>query len=172
MTFSKSRQQDLRNFPIEKARCQVVAPSHLLGTASLIIFGWTIKFQTYIAGPEIMLFFIGFGISTAFNTTNTLLIDLNQGSPATATAALNFVRCLISAGGVAIIVPMIEAMNAGWAFTFIGLVYLLWMPMIWVIVKWGPAWRKHAAEKKERKEAARHAVNEAVKKDGEDSMSC
>jgi hypothetical protein len=45
------------------------------------------------------LFVIGFGISTAFNGTNTLLIDLHRDQPAATTAAVNFVRCLMSAGG-------------------------------------------------------------------------
>jgi Na+/melibiose symporter-like transporter len=147
MIISKGKQQDLRNYPIERARLQIVAPNHALGTVSLIAFGWTIKYKTHISGPEIMLFFIGFGISTAFNTTNTLLIDLHRDKAATATAAVNFVRCMISAGGVAAIVPMIKAMNAGWAFTFVGLVYVLLAPSIWFIMKNGQRWRNEAAEK-------------------------
>lgn len=147
----KGKQPDLRKYPIETARLQVVAPNHFLGTISLIAFGWTIKYKTHISGPEIMLFFIGYGISTAFNTTNTLLLDLHRGKAATATAAVNFVRCIISAGGVAAIVPMIKAMNAGWCFTAIGLVYLLMMPMIWVIMKHGQKWRNEAAAKEEKK---------------------
>ena len=68
--------------------------------------------------------FVGLGVSASFNTSNTLLIDLHRGKPATATAAVNFVRCLISAGGVAAIVPMVQAMNPGWCFTFWGLLFI------------------------------------------------
>jgi hypothetical protein len=163
----KGKQTDLRNYPIEIARLQIVAPNHFLGTISLIAFGWTIKYKTHIAGPEIMLFFIGYGISTAFNTTNTLLIDLHRDKAATATAAVNFVRCMISAGGVAAIVPMVKAMNAGWCFTAIGLVYFLMMPMIWVIMRRGQQWRNEAAEKIEaKKEKLRAASAEASAEDG------
>ncbi|KAF2423115.1 MFS general substrate transporter [Tothia fuscella] len=161
MIIQKGKQSDLRNFPIEKARMEIVAPVHLLGTISLIIFGWTIKFRTHIAGPEIMLFFTGFGICSAFNATNTLLIDLHRDKAATATAAVNFVRCLISAGGVAAIVPMVKAMNAGWCFTFVGFVYLLMMPMIWIVMKYGQQWRNEAAEKKEAMEAKDKEKEEA-----------
>jgi len=102
---------------------EIVVLGHIIGTLGLIAFGRTMKFQTYIAGPEPALVFIGFGISTAFNMINTLLIDLHRDQPATAAAAVNFVRCLMSAGGSAAIIPMCRAMNPGWAFTFIALVF-------------------------------------------------
>jgi hypothetical protein len=148
MPIIKGKQQDLQKFPIEKARLEVVVPNHVFGTMSLIIFGWTIKYQTHISGPGIMLFCLGFGISSAFNITNALLIDLHRDKPAMATAAVNLVRCLISAGGVAAIVPMIQRMNPGWAFTFLGLVYLLMIPMIFWMMKQGQKWRDEVAQKK------------------------
>lgn len=148
MPISKNKQQDLSNFPIEQVRLQVVAPGHLIGTAALIAFGWTVKFQTHIAWPEVALFFIGFGISTAFNITNTLLIDLHRDKPATATAAVNFVRCLMSAGGSAAIIPMCRTMNPGWAFTFIGLVYIVLIAVVYWIMRRGMNWRQEAEEKR------------------------
>jgi multidrug resistance protein len=99
MTITKGKQQDLSNFPIERVRLQILVPGHILGVLGLIAFGWTVKFRTHLAGPEIALFITAYGISTAFNTTNGLLIDLHREQPAAATAAINFVRCLMSAGG-------------------------------------------------------------------------
>ncbi|KAF2670779.1 MFS general substrate transporter [Microthyrium microscopicum] len=148
MSILAGKQQDLSNFPIERARLEVVTPNHVLGCFSVIIFGWTIKYRTSIAGPEVMLFFIGFGISSAFNITNALLIDLHRDKPATATAAVNFVRCLLSAGGVAAIVPLIEKIGAGWAFTFLALLYMSMIPMIFWMMKCGQRWRQEGAEKK------------------------
>jgi multidrug resistance protein len=142
IVINKGKQQDLRKIPIEKVRLEIVVPGHIIGTLGLIAFGWTIKFQTHIAGPEAALFFIGFGISTAFNITNTLLIDLHRDQPATATAAVNFVRCLMSAGGTAAIIPMCRAMNPGWAFTFIALVYVVLIAVVFWIMKDGMKWRE------------------------------
>lgn len=151
LTITKGKQQDLRNFPIERVRLQVAAPGHMIGTAAIIAFGWMVKFRTHIAGPEIALFFIGFGTSTAFNQTNTLLIDLHRHQAATATAAVNFVRCLMSAGGCAAIIPMCRAMNPGWAFTFLGLVYTVLIAVVFWIMKHGMRWRTEAEDKKQRK---------------------
>ncbi|KAK5120471.1 hypothetical protein LTR85_006126 [Meristemomyces frigidus] len=148
MAIIKGKQQDLSAFPIERVRFEVVLPGHIIGTLAFIAFGWTLKFRTSLAGPEIALYFIGFGVSTAFNITNTLLIDLHRDSPATATAAVNLVRCLMSAVGAAVIIPMCHAMNTGWAFTFIALLYVVLIPVIFLIMNRGQAWRSEAARQK------------------------
>lgn len=142
-------------------RFQVVIPGHIIGTLAVIAYGWTIKFKTHIAGPEIALFFIGWGVSTSFNLTNTLLIDLHRDKPATATAAVNFVRCLLSAGGAAAIIPMCNTMNPGWAFTLLALIYAFYIIVVFWIMKNGMRWRTEAAEKQKRKEAERTAAEAA-----------
>lgn len=62
---------------------------------------------------------------------------------------------MISAGGVAAMVPMIEAMNPGWAFTFIGLVYAVWTSMLFYIMRKGQQWRDEKAAKEEEKRLAK-----------------
>ena len=161
MVITKGKQQDLRDFPIEKVRLEVVVPGHIIGTLALVAFGWTLKFRTTLAGPEIALFFIGFGVSTAFNITNTLILDLHRDQPATATAAVNFVRCLMSAAGAAVILPMCHAMNPGWAFTFIALVYVALLPVVFLIMAKGQKWRTVTTDKKERAKAAKEAAANA-----------
>ncbi|KAH7372300.1 major facilitator superfamily domain-containing protein [Pyrenochaeta sp. MPI-SDFR-AT-0127] len=148
MTITKGKQQDLSNFPIERVRLQIVIPGHIIGIFGLLMFGWTIKFQTHIVGPEFALFVIGFGVSTAFNITNGLLLDLHRDQPAAATAAVNFVRCLMSAGGSAAIIPMCHAMNPGWAFTFLALVYVVLIGVVFWVMRDGMRWRQELAEKK------------------------
>lgn len=150
--ITKGKQQDLANFPIECVRFQVILPGHVIGTLAFVAFGWTLDFQTSLAGPEVALFFIGFGVSTAFNITNTLLIDLHRDKPATATAAVNFVRCLMSAGGAAAILPMCHAMGPGWAFTLIALVYVGLVAAIFVLMAKGQGWRVEATEKRRAQE--------------------
>jgi multidrug resistance protein len=153
MQITKGKQQDLSDFPVERVKLEIVLPGHITGILGLILFGWTVKFQTHLVGPEIALFVIGFGVSTAFNITNGLLIDLHRDKPAAATAAINFVRCLMSAGGSAAIIPMCRAMNPGWAFTFIGLVYMVLISAVLWIMRNGLRWRQEAAEAAMRKSA-------------------
>lgn len=148
MTITKGKQQDLSDFPIERVRLQILIPGHIIGILGLILFGWTLQFRTHIVGPEVALFVMGFGITTAFNITNGLLIELHRDKPAAATAAVNFARCLMSAGGTAAILPMCHAMNPGWAFTFIALVYVALLGLVFWIMRDGMKWRQELAEKK------------------------
>lgn len=148
MTITPGKQQDLSNFPIERVRIQVLIPAHICAIFGVVIFGWTLHFRTSIAGPEVALFIMGFFITTGFNVTNGLLLDLHRDQPAAATAATNFARCLMSAGGAAAILPMCHAMNPGWAFTFIAFIYVALLPVALCIMKYGMKWRQELAAKK------------------------
>lgn len=149
ITPGKGGRKDLHNFPIERVRLQVVLPGHLLGILGLIAFGWTVKFRVHLAAPEVALFVLGFGTSTAFNISNALLIDLHENQPATAAAAVNLVRCLMSAGGSAAIIPMCNAMNPGWAFSCIAFLFILLTGIPFWIMHAGEEWRRQEEHKKQ-----------------------
>ena len=145
------RGDDLRHFPVEKTRLQVVWPTALVGEASVIAWGWVLAARTNLAAPLIVLFFGGATISGTMAMQQALLIDLYPQSPATVTAALNVCRCLLSAGGTSVIQYMIDAMGLGWCYTFVGLVLIAFTPLTAVVVKWGPKWREERFLRGERR---------------------
>lgn len=159
ITIDQKRGDDMKNFPIEEARIQVIWPMLYLGQAALLCYGWVLEKNARLAAPLILLFIIGLCLTGAFNVMSVLLIDLYPLSPATATAANNLVRCLMGAAGTAVIIQMIHGMGRGWSFTFITAVIFFTSPMLWVLTKKGPKWRearrvrveKHIAEKEERR---------------------
>jgi len=136
------RGDDLRHFPVEKARLQVIWLPALIGGACMIAWGWVLAAKTSLAAPLVILFIGGGTISGAMAMQQALLIDLYPQSPATVTAALNVCRCLLSAGGTSVIQYMIDAMGLGWCYTFVGLVLIAFTPLSVVVVKWGPQWRE------------------------------
>jgi hypothetical protein len=72
----------------------------------------------------------------------TLLVDLHPISPASAQAALNIVRCSLSAGGLAVLQVIIDSVGVGWCFTiFAGLCFGMLLP-VWVVHRYGSVWRK------------------------------
>jgi MFS family permease len=148
----KRKQQDLSHFPIEKARLQVAAPMLLLATISTVIYGWVLHFRVSVAGPVIMLFVQGFALVASTQCISILIVDINPGLAGTATAAFNLIRCLLGAASTALIIPMTNKMGLGWSYTLIGGVYVLLSPMLWVVVTWGPGWRRERAEKEREKE--------------------
>nr|ULT85507.1 MFS transporter [Wicklowia aquatica] len=136
------RGDDLRHFPVEKVRLQVLWIPALVGGACMIAWGWVLAAQTSLAAPLVILFIGGGTISGTMAMQQALLIDLYPQSPATVTAALNVCRCLLSAGGTSVIQYMIDAMGLGWCYTFVGLVLIACTPLSAVVVKWGPGWRE------------------------------
>ncbi|EAQ93026.1 hypothetical protein CHGG_01261 [Chaetomium globosum CBS 148.51] len=138
---AKQMNRDLGGFPIESVRCEVALPMLVLASVSFIVYGWLLAYRASVAGPLVLLLFACFGVNGFFTVLSVLMVDVYPQAPATATAANNLVRCWLGAGASAVIIPMIDAMTSGWAYTFIALVYLLLAPLLWVIMRWGPAWR-------------------------------
>ncbi|MCJ1253733.1 hypothetical protein MMC24_001545 [Lignoscripta atroalba] len=157
IVIDRKRGDDMKDFPIEKARIQVVWIPLFVGIAATVCYGWVLEQDCQLAAPLVLTFIIGLCFTGAFNVLSTMLIDLYPQSSATATAANNLCRCLMGAAGTAIIVQMIDAMGRGWCFTFIALIVLFFTPMLWAEQKWGPKWRearrvriqKHEADKVE-----------------------
>lgn len=153
------RGDSLRNFPIEKARLQVVWIPSLVGALTVLVWGWVLAARTSLAAPLVLLFVGGAAIPATMAMQQALLIDLYPQSPATVTAALNVCRCLLSAAGTALVQDMIDSMGLGWCYTFVGAVLLLSTPLGAVVMRWGPRWReerfvrmeKQAKEKQEKK---------------------
>jgi hypothetical protein len=138
----KNRQQRLADFPIEVARLQITLPLVYMGSVCITIYGWVMDKRTNLAGPVVTLFFTGHAVTGAFSSLNTLIVDCNIESPATAVAANNLFRCLFGAGAVAAAVPLIERIGMGWTCTFVAGLWLVFSPLLWAVYKWGYGWRE------------------------------
>lgn len=142
LKIDRSKAASLKDFPLEKARIHVAWPLVLVGAVACLAYGWVMQAETTLAAPLVLQFVMGISLSGAFNVMSVMLVDNYPMSPATATAGNNLVRCLMGAGGTAVIVYMIEAMGRGWCFTFIALVVLGASPILAVLLRWGPRWRE------------------------------
>jgi MFS family permease len=147
----KKKQQDMSKFPIERARLNIAMPTLVSCSVFTIAYGWVLQARTNIAGPCVMLFFLGYTLIASTQSISVLIVDINPKIAGTATAAFNLVRCLLGAGSTALILPMESAMGTGWAFTFIGLLYVVLSPMLLVVMRWGPGWREKRWLKDEKK---------------------
>lgn len=141
-TLDRRRSNDLKDFPIEKARLQVVWPLLFCGIGALLCYGWVLQFEVHLAAPLILHFVIGLCLAGAYNILCVLLVDLYPQNPATATAVNNLVRCLFAAAGTGLIIRMIDGMGRGWCFTFIAMVLVVTSPVLWVEQRWGAGWRE------------------------------
>ena len=143
----RSRQMDLSDFPIEKARLEVGIVLMVFAGVCLIAWGWAMQAHSHLAVPIIVSGCLGIGMIGFNNATNVLLVDIHPGKPGTATAANNFTRCLLGAGVSAAILPMIDGIGIGWTFTIMGGLNIITVPVIWLIMVKGMKWRAELREK-------------------------
>lgn len=132
-TIKRGRQQELRDFPIERARLEVGLPCCYVAALLIIVYGWVLEINGPLAPILVLLFFISFFMTASFNVTSTMLVDFYPLSPATATAANNLTRCLLGAGATAAIVPLINVIGKGWSYTLLGLLLIGTSPMLWYV---------------------------------------
>ncbi|KAK1570069.1 major facilitator superfamily domain-containing protein [Colletotrichum navitas] len=137
---------DLIDFPIERARIEVAAPTIGLGTACTVSFGWMLHAGAHVSGPLIMLLALGFCAGATLSCIQTLMLDINPGRAGTVVASNSLLRCVLGAGATAGVVPLINGVGIGWAMTVFGGLNALFMPLLWYIMRKGPDWRKRSKE--------------------------
>ena len=132
---------DLSNFPIERARLLSVFPLLAISTAATVGFGWALDQHTSIAVPLILTFFSGASQVAIFTVCGTLLTDLNPRQSATVQAGYNLIRCALSAGGIAGLQALIDAIGVGWCFTVYSVIGALCIPIFVLLRSHGMQWR-------------------------------
>ena len=151
LPYDRRKDMDLRNFPIEQCRILPVIPSLTIGMMTCVTYGFALQYKSPIAPILVQQFIMGISMVGSFNSFSTLIIDLFPNRPATVTAASNVTRCLLGAGSSALINPLIEAVTVSWAFVLVAGIVLVFMPILAILIHWGPRWREERREKEERK---------------------
>lgn len=149
LPVEKKKQGNLIGYPIERARLEIAIPFICTAGLSGIAYGWLLQYKAPLAAPIAVLFILGYTALAGFSCMNVLIEDIWRTRAATASAAGNLSRCLLGAGASAVVNPMIEAMGQGWCFTLIGLVLLASVPILLVVIKFGPEWRRIRYEKQQ-----------------------
>ena len=61
------RGDDMRSFPLEKARIQVFIIPLYFGIAAILCWGWVLEQNAPLAAPLVLSFIIGFCLTGSFN---------------------------------------------------------------------------------------------------------
>lgn len=158
ISLDLSKQQHLDVFPIERIRLEICIPMVYISCGTVLAYAWTMASDSSLAGIEVALFFQGLFFSGALQGMNTLIVDTHQDTPATATAANNLFRCLMSAGGTAIAPLMIEKMGVGFMGVFISGVWLVFSPCLWLVLFKGKSWRQKQKKRQEAKDTQKEQL--------------
>jgi multidrug resistance protein len=136
----------IADLPLEKARLRLVPAFALIQCASILVFGWTINFpqQMHIAVPIASTFVTGWTAVSTQSVVMTYLVDVFSDRSAAASASLNLARCLFAAGGTSFVMPMVNDIGVGLAFTLCMIAQIV--ALIGVAIQWRFAggWRRAA----------------------------
>ncbi|GAM84947.1 hypothetical protein ANO11243_029500 [Dothideomycetidae sp. 11243] len=159
MKIDRKRATDLKEFPLEKARMEIIMPFMFTTITCNFIYGWVMHKGAPLPAALVLQFIIGIANTAAFAGMNVLLVDLFPQSPSTVIAANNLCRCFLGAGATAVVIPLVDAIGTGGAFSLACGLLALTTPISWVLVQKGPGWRMERREKmaklKEEKERQR-----------------
>ncbi|KAF5617222.1 multidrug transporter [Fusarium tjaetaba] len=136
------------DFPLETARLRLVPLFSLLQCASILLFGWTIQYshKAHIAVPIVSTFIMGWSAVSMQSVVMTYLVDVFHDRSAAASASLNLARCLFAAGGTSFVMPMINSIGVGLAFTACVAVQGVAVVSLAVQWKFGAKWRREAED--------------------------
>ncbi|KAK3896978.1 major facilitator superfamily domain-containing protein [Staphylotrichum tortipilum] len=149
----RKRGDDLRKFPIERARLDLMWPCTFLAVGMIIAWGWVVDTGVNLAAPLVILFLAGFALAGPVSVLTTLLVDLYPMNPGRVSSTFNLTRATFSAVGTAVVQPMIDAWGYGFTYLFMGLVVLAASPSVLIVRKWGPQWREERYQRFEKKKA-------------------
>jgi len=141
---------DLRRFPIERARLDLMWPWILLAVAMLIAWGYVVDSGANLAAPLIVLFFSGAAMSGPVSVLTTLLTDLYPQNPGRVSSSFNLTRGAMSSVGTSVVQYIIDAWGYGYTYLFLGLLLAFFSPCVLIVRKWGPNWREERYQRFER----------------------
>lgn len=125
---------DVTKFDIRSARLWPAPYISTMVIVGTIIFGWTIQYKVHWIVPILMTLFSSAGTIFYMNLGTCLMVDLYPAEGSSATAALNVVRCILGAAGIAAVDKMITSMGAGGAYTLLsGFLFLSWTCIVIVM---------------------------------------
>ena len=128
-------------FSLEKARLRLIPAFSLIQCLSILLFGWTIQYpeKVHIAVPIVSTFITGWTAVSTQSVVMTYLVDIFPARSAAASASLNLARCLLAAGGTSFVMPLVNAVGVGLAFTICAAIQAAALVGVGVQRKFGAA---------------------------------
>ncbi|ORY91226.1 major facilitator superfamily domain-containing protein [Syncephalastrum racemosum] len=135
------------DLPIESNRMRTMWFHAAVSNIILVLYGWCIHIKTHIGILLAIHFLLGFTSQAIFNAVQTLLVDLFPERSASITATNNAFRCVCGALSTTFILPCIEMLGAGWAFSLVSGILLLGRIPLYLCLKMGPKYRRKRVER-------------------------
>lgn len=150
--------KELVDFPFAQTRMRSMWWMVIIFVISTALYGFSLNLNI-IALPIILQFAISYTANSIFALNSTLVVDLFPNASASATAVNNLVRCLMGAGGVAVVQLMVDAVASGPTFAIWAGITTALVPL--AVLQWrnGQRWQVERKERVDAREAAKRAAD-------------
>ncbi|KAK6084469.1 hypothetical protein SCUP234_03258 [Seiridium cupressi] len=150
LPVDRKKGDDINSFPIEKARSRGISIIFAIYMCEVVGLGWAIQYQVHPSVSLVLQFMIGAKGTIIHQSFNALLVDIFPQNSGSAAAAGNITRCGMSAGVVACLQPLVNAIGYGFFFTIIGLLSSFSGIAAVLLLRWkGHTWREHRLARKD-----------------------
>ncbi|TNY23883.1 vacuolar DHA amino acid exporter [Rhodotorula diobovata] len=119
-----------------------------------IAYGWLVYFELHIAGPVIVLFFLGAAIMVIYASTLAYIVDANPGRSTSAVACNSLFRGVLACAASQAAEPILDKIQNGAFYSGWGILLLLGEGALVVVAIRGGKWRA-ASRASEARDAAR-----------------
>jgi len=142
---------DHPDFPLERVRLRWMPYIITIFIASIAAYGFSLS--THIGVAFFLQFIMGASSAAVLNINTTYVTDLFPNRSASAVGLQNLVRCVMGAGGVAGVNPIMNKLGNRLAFLLVACFVLGFAPLQWIGMRLGPKCRKRRHIERESKTA-------------------
>lgn len=127
-----------------------------------VAYAWTVQEQVSIAGPVVILFFLGTAIMVIYSSTLAFIVDANPGRSSSAVACNSLFRGVLACAASQAAEPILDKVGGNGAFyTGWAVILLVGQLALVVVAIKGKRWRAAFAVREEQAEARRRERREA-----------
>ena len=142
LPVDRVRGDDVRRFPVERARSRGTLTIVLVSLGLIVGYGWAVEAAVHPAVPLVLQALIGCRCTTLHQTYGALIVDVFPERTGAASASKNIVRCTLAGILVAVLDLLVRALGYGWTFTLLGLLdAVTCVGAVMALNKCGMAWR-------------------------------
>ncbi|GAA5824803.1 hypothetical protein JCM11251_005352 [Rhodosporidiobolus azoricus] len=126
-----------------------------------ILYAWFAWAHLHIAGPVVVLFFLGAFIMVIYASTLSYIVDANPGRSTSAVACNSLFRGVIACIASQTAEPILDHIKNGAFYTGVAVILAIGAALLVVLSIRGGRWRAKSREKEERAAEKKQAKNEA-----------
>ncbi|GAA5962196.1 hypothetical protein JCM8115_006625 [Rhodotorula mucilaginosa] len=127
-----------------------------------VAYAWTVQKQVSIAGPVVVLFFLGTAIMVIYSSTLAFIVDANPGRSSSAVACNSLFRGVLACAASQAAEPILDKVGGNGAFyTGWAVILLIGQLALVIVAIKGKRWRAAFAVREEQAEARRRERRQA-----------